>query len=1249
MHPLGAIALLLCSTAVDTYDGALGRSAARMLEDAIAVVWQTADRVQLAHTSGLAMASGAPDVEAALRLLYGEKRAAARRTLAYEYIYQGYDDRRWVSVDSSGDGDYLVSTSTRDNFTALVTCNDSDAFARGGADWACACGHVTYGDWCYVTHELGAWGAPRAGGFVGATSYDATTRPWWTGAVAANGSYWSPVYSDAGTGQPCLTASRRTFDRAGAGVGVLGIDFFLGGLSAALNATAAASDDALVLFLMEPSGLMVASSGGVADVLLDATGGAPAQRSALGGAHPNDAINRTARAMLRHLAASDGAVARVDGYFAQRLDVRDAFGLHWVLGAARRDAAALRVVLSEVEGAAFALDAHAAACSVARYRADPCACYGGAARRQSFVGAARARDARTLLIDTGAYAVGSGLFFPTFGGNASRALFGAARYDAWTLAYRELQGSFAGEKGAKLARYVARARAENPSLPLPVVTNMDFSRTALAGSVARHTLVTLDGGWRVAVLALLGDTQFLSSFWRACELDASAALATTLADLARLSEPPDAIICLAAQGNSEPSYTEDLALRFMGKIDAWLNVDWKPYRGGPSGAYMVSSWEGSALLVPRHMVDGNGPGTLLSDVTLHYSSPRALVSGTFASKSMDCTIPDDNTTQMTMYGAPHQSKSVLAAMLAFASETETEMSATVAHLSTKADGRKDDEMLPGSCAPTSRTVYPDARVSCGCESTECTMGSFQADAMRHVMAADIGAQNAGGIGEVDFIGNGSVTKKDIYESMPRLNDVVKLELPGSAVLQALRDGVAHLTSVENAEGEICPWGRSGCGLLHLSGVSFKWRHCDGVPWIDEADVLVGGEPLDVEASYSFATSSYNAQTRRALEPYSNSATTWSGGASFEAAVAYLRDESATAPGISIETGRMVQLPSTRGPCECPAGEFWESNSTQCSSCHLDTFALHAAGRGACSTCPSGATCEGGTFVPFPRKGHWVNYESSEADLERWLSSSRAHASCLIPTALDSERCLGAARSRPLDKDQLEGGLRRCSRSLPALMACLRSNFSLCDEGTHGVLCGICDDGWHKEIGAGCAKCGTMLESWQYVLSCAALVIAVVALLTGGACAVICAAEVKARGATYRHSGSHKDKSGPIAGKRENFIEVKPNTKTATVTASDTNAAPLSESVWKRSVALVQALKKITEAKDDDDQPQAPLRYGAIIYVQWQIIGSIEWTTGESRSQHGRDRTRHATEGNVFFLAAHLLVAQACNGPTCSAG
>ena len=80
------------------------------------------------------------------------------------------------------------------------------------------------------------------------------------------------------------------------------------------------------------------------------------------------------------------------------------------------------------------------------------------------------------------------------------------------------------------------------------------------------------------------------------------------------------------------------------------------------------------------------------------------------------------------------------------------------------------------------------------------------------------------------------------------------------------------------------------------------------------------------------------------------------------------------------------------------------------------------------------------------------------------------------------------------------------------------------------------------------------------------------------------------------------------------------------------------------------MKKISETNDDDDdQPQAPLRYGAIIYVQWQIIGSIEWTTGESRSQHGRDRTRHATKGNVFFLAAHLLVAQACNGPTCSAG
>ena len=36
------------------------------------------------------------------------------------------------------------------------------------------------------------------------------------------------------------------------------------------------------------------------------------------------------RAVLRDLAASDGAVARVDGYFAQRLDVSDEFGLHWV-------------------------------------------------------------------------------------------------------------------------------------------------------------------------------------------------------------------------------------------------------------------------------------------------------------------------------------------------------------------------------------------------------------------------------------------------------------------------------------------------------------------------------------------------------------------------------------------------------------------------------------------------------------------------------------------------------------------------------------------------------------------------------------------------------------------------------------------------------------------------------------------------------------------------------------------------------
>ena len=63
------------------------------------------------------------------------------------------------------------------------------------------------------------------------------------------------------------------------------------------------------------------------------------------------------------------------------------------------------------------------------YAVDPCTCVGGAARRQTVLERARTDD-NTLVIDTGGYFAGSGLFYPTFRGNASRDMFAATGYNS---------------------------------------------------------------------------------------------------------------------------------------------------------------------------------------------------------------------------------------------------------------------------------------------------------------------------------------------------------------------------------------------------------------------------------------------------------------------------------------------------------------------------------------------------------------------------------------------------------------------------------------------------------------------------------------------------------------------------------------------------------------------------------------------------------------------------------------------------
>ena len=70
-------------------------------------------------------------------------------------------------------------------------------------------------------------------------------------------------------------------------------------------------------------------------------------------------------------------------------------------------------ITSDVHGAAYPVNGWGTACSGQAFNETPCDCYGGAARRQTFLGDSR-DEPHVVSIDLGDYFSGSGLFFSSF-------------------------------------------------------------------------------------------------------------------------------------------------------------------------------------------------------------------------------------------------------------------------------------------------------------------------------------------------------------------------------------------------------------------------------------------------------------------------------------------------------------------------------------------------------------------------------------------------------------------------------------------------------------------------------------------------------------------------------------------------------------------------------------------------------------------------------------------------------------------
>lgn len=144
--------------------------------------------------------------------------------------------------------------------------------------------------------------------------------------------------------------------------------------------------------------------------------------------------------------------------------------------------------------------------------------------------------------------------------------------------------------------------------------------------------------------------------------------------------------------------------------------------------------------------------------------------------------------------------------------------------------------------PVGRTsVDLDARRETN-RTAESNLGNFITDAYRAHTAADVALTNGGSIRSDSIHSIGSLTMKDIVTFLPFENPIVKVEVTGKTLREALEHGVASL-------------GQDNGAFPQVSGMRFSY---DGRKPVGErvSGITVGGRPLVENRRYTLATNSY---------------------------------------------------------------------------------------------------------------------------------------------------------------------------------------------------------------------------------------------------------------------------------------------------------------------------------------------------------------------------------------------------------
>lgn len=125
---------------------------------------------------------------------------------------------------------------------------------------------------------------------------------------------------------------------------------------------------------------------------------------------------------------------------------------------------------------------------------------------------------------------------------------------------------------------------------------------------------------------------------------------------------------------------------------------------------------------------------------------------------------------------------------------------------------------------------------------ETVLGRWAGDMIREATGADVGIYNRGGL-RADLPA-GTLTLGDLYEVFPFRNEVVVFEATGAELVQ-MSVRALHLLDKRQYQP------------LEFGGISLTWQRRMGAPEV--VSLQVGGQPVEVDRTYTVATNSYVAE------------------------------------------------------------------------------------------------------------------------------------------------------------------------------------------------------------------------------------------------------------------------------------------------------------------------------------------------------------------------------------------------------